>query len=206
MEEKLKKLYDCVLNEKELTTSILKKYGITGYYISKFINEGIIKRVALGKYKLVNKQNTVDKSVNLENNPISNSKSLEQNIPLEIGKILNILISERANGTKENNKDHYNSREKIAKYLQKINKEHYYYVISSYIEIDDLQNDLAYSDVVNILVGLSNGTYEFDIDYFAREFYKAGQLGNVKLARIYYKIIKNSSTFTKAYQIADGMH
>ena len=92
MEEKLKKLYDCVLNEKELTTSILKKYGITGYYISKFINEGIIERVTLGKYKLVNKQNTVDKSVNLENKPISDSKTLEQNIPLEIGEILNILI------------------------------------------------------------------------------------------------------------------
>lgn len=210
MEERLKKLCECVLNEKELTTSNLKKYGINGYYITKYINEGVIERISFGTYRLVNESilneyKVVNGLNNLHSKSTENSKSLESGIPIEIVEILNTLISERTNETKEDKINHYNSKEKLAKYLRKINKEDYYYLISSYIEINDLQNNLAYSDVVNILMGLNNGTYKFDIDYFAREFYKAGQLGNVKIAEIYYKIIKNSAMFTKAYQIADGM-
>ncbi len=218
MEERLKKMCECALNEKGLTASNLSKYGITRYYITKYINEGIIERVSYGNYKLVNESmlneyKTLKESDNLyklansskpleTNIPLDVNAQLDVNVPLEVVKILNSLISEKNNEEKIN---HFKSKEKITNYLKKIKKEEYFYVISSCIEISDLQGDLSYNYVIKILIGLNNGTYKFDIDYFAREFYKAGQLGNEKVARIYYNIIKNSAMFTKAYKIADGM-
>ena len=47
------KIYDAIIDEKELTTQVLKSYGFSSYDLAKLVNNNILTRIKRGYYALV---------------------------------------------------------------------------------------------------------------------------------------------------------
>ncbi len=187
MEEKLKRLCECVEDGKELSTKNLKNYGIYGRYITEFVRRGILERVNIGYYRLK------DLSI-LEHNK-------KKFIPVETTKEIKTIFSLLQDNNIEK------ALNTLTNYLQKSNKIEYFYIIFYYIKISLITNDRTFKKALKALEKIMNGTYNVldEFDSFVKGFFTAGQKGNIELAKIYYAMIKDSKPFTRAYEISAGL-
>ena len=168
MQEKIKKLYDYILNSNhiELTTKELYNCGFTAKDLSKLAKEGkVLRRIKKGLYEFID---------------IYTLKSDKETV--NIITLNDIFISLQ-------NQDKDSAFNKLHKYLIQIHKEKYEFLLIKLIEISLAEKDLGYSNFFFAIISIENGTFNFNIDNYISYFEEELAANNISIAKLYLELI-----------------
>lgn len=168
MQEKIKKLYDYILNSNhiELTTKELYNCGFTSKDLSKLAKEGkVLRRIKKGLYEFID---------------IYTLKSDKETV--NIITLNDIFISLQ-------NQDEDSAFNKLHKYLIQIHKEKYEFLLIKLIEISLAEKDLGYSNFFFAIISIENGTFNFNIDNYISYFEEELAANNISIAKLYLELI-----------------
>lgn len=203
----IEKLYELVIEEKELTTKLLKQEGFSQYEITKMVNENILVREKIGHYCFTDyngiysygksilssdKQKArkcfhIGYNINPKDDNINIQGYSEEDEEIDADGVYTNYIS-LLNSLSEHDYDIFFDDLDI--YLEAINHKELEHVIADIIKLN-LQEQKEPLEAVSLLLTKTlMPNYEFSLDCFLNSYYANVYLGNTDIAEKYLEFIK----------------
>lgn len=114
------------------------------------------------------------------------SKQQEEKENIDISAVINPLMSQDIDTALSN----------LTKYLKTIDNSKYEFLIANLIKLSLIEQDIMYTKPMNVLLLITNKTFEFNVLEYVQKFYEMLSKNQLSEAKIYLDIISKSKELT----------